>query len=224
MSVLAYHFEFLNEIDVRNHDVCRPANVGVYDSIEEVELRPVLLSVERRIGESRSGNSNVAFDSSDALVLRSRNGGNAGSERQQLSKVPAVQRKRLDSLLLNNRSQFGSGAVDHRRCRRYFDSGRSAANIQLHVLCHGLVDGNLEGRFNCLKPGLLHFQLVGSGLHVHEYEIPVVVRGGGTLDVCALVRKSDGCTGHDGPCGVGDGSVGFTASGLRKCRKGKSDT
>ena len=79
MRVLADYLEFLHQVDVRDHDVCRAANVGIDDSVKEVELRPVLLAMERWISESRSGNSYVAFYSADAFVLRGRDRSYAGS-------------------------------------------------------------------------------------------------------------------------------------------------
>src|SRR6266498_833063 len=72
--VVADNLKLLNQIDVRNHYVSRPTNVGVDDAIKEIKLRTVFLSMKRRIGKTRTGNSNVSFDPADVSVLRSRDG------------------------------------------------------------------------------------------------------------------------------------------------------
>src|SRR5262249_38003199 len=46
LGIVTDDLEFLNEVDVRNHDVRRASNIGVYDSVVIVELRAVLLPVE----------------------------------------------------------------------------------------------------------------------------------------------------------------------------------
>ena len=46
ICILTNDFEFLNHVDVRDHDVCRSADIGVDDTVEEVELGAVLLAVK----------------------------------------------------------------------------------------------------------------------------------------------------------------------------------
>src|SRR5262249_48372383 len=51
-GVMTDDLELRHQINVRDHDICRPADVGVNDAVEEVELRTVLLAMERSVGEA----------------------------------------------------------------------------------------------------------------------------------------------------------------------------
>src|SRR6266568_5376859 len=72
LCILPDHLEFLDQIDVRNHNVGRSTNVRVNDPVKEIKLRTIFLAMERRIDKTRTRNTHVAFDSSDTLVLRGR--------------------------------------------------------------------------------------------------------------------------------------------------------
>ena len=52
LGVLAHDLEFLDQIDVRDHDVGRSTNVGVDDPVKEIELRTIFLAMERRIDKT----------------------------------------------------------------------------------------------------------------------------------------------------------------------------
>src|SRR5438132_535991 len=82
LGILPDHLEFLDQIDVRDHDVGRPTDVGVNDSVKEIELRTIFLPMERRIDKTRTRNAHVALDSSDAFVLRGRDRSYAWRKRQ----------------------------------------------------------------------------------------------------------------------------------------------
>ena len=70
LGILPDHLEFLDQIDVWDHDIGRPTNVGIDDAVKEIELRTIFLAMERRIDKTRSRNAHIAFNSSDTLVLR----------------------------------------------------------------------------------------------------------------------------------------------------------
>ena len=73
-GVVPNHLELLDQINVRNHNICWSAYVCIDDAVKKVELRAVLLSVERSIRETRPGDSDVSFAASNALVLGGGNG------------------------------------------------------------------------------------------------------------------------------------------------------
>src|SRR5262249_48055044 len=109
--------EFLNRIDVRNHNVGRTTNIGVDDSVKEIELRTVLLTMERGIRETGSRYTHVSFNSSDASVLRGRHRSDARCKGQQLSEVPAIQRQILHRSFCNDGAEFGRRSLDQFRPR-----------------------------------------------------------------------------------------------------------
>ena len=81
-GVVSNDFELLDQIDVRDDNICRPAHVCVDYAVKKVELRAVLLSMERSIRETRPGDSNISFATSNALVLGRRNGSDTRSQGQ----------------------------------------------------------------------------------------------------------------------------------------------
>src|SRR5262249_6304381 len=73
-SVVPDDLEFLNEIDVRQHDIRRTTNVGIDDSVKEIKFRAILLPMERSIREPGARQADIALAASDTSILRRRYG------------------------------------------------------------------------------------------------------------------------------------------------------
>ena len=225
LCIVPDDFEFLYQIEIWDHDVCRPANVGVDDPVEEVQFGSVVLAMEGAVGESRSGNSDVAFAAAKAPVLGGRDWGYAGRERQQLREIPPIQRQVVHGAGFDHGAQFSSAVVHQRRLSGNFYGSSDSAGRKFEVLRQSLRDSDLKIRNRPpVEPGFLHGDFIGARLHVQEHEIPAAVGVDMRLDIRGLVAQCDGCSRNHGSGGIGNRSVYFAATTLRKRRKGQRDT
>ena len=106
LGILAHNLKFLNQVQVGNDDIRWATNVGIDDSVVEVQLGAILLPVYRRVSKAGIGNPHISFHSANALILRRGNRRNTGSESQELCEVSAIQRNIANSLLRNDRAEF----------------------------------------------------------------------------------------------------------------------
>src|SRR6185312_3676537 len=74
LCIVTGYYELLNQVDVGNHYVRRAPNICVNDSVEEIQLRAVLLPVKRGIRKTRTRKTHITFTTANRFVLRRRNG------------------------------------------------------------------------------------------------------------------------------------------------------
>src|SRR5579883_1856900 len=72
-GIVRHSLEFLDQVDIWQHSICWPTDVGVDNSVKEVDLRTVVLSLETGVRKTGIRDTVIAFATANAVVLRSRN-------------------------------------------------------------------------------------------------------------------------------------------------------
>ena len=222
LGVVPDDLEFLDQIDVGNYDVRGPANVCIDDAIKKVELRTVLLPVERGVGKARPRNPDIPFAATYAPILGGGDRRGSRSKGQQLRKVPAVQWQIVHSSFRNHGAQFARRSLEHHGFGADHDVFADRPDLQPDRLRDCLIDPYIESRdLRGLEAFCFSAQNIRSRLNVDEDKVPGGIRRDPVLDLRRLVGELDRGARHKSPGLIGYRPVHFARSCLRApCRSG----
>ena len=196
----ALNLELLQRVDRRQQDVGIEVHIGVVHAIEcvVVPLAPAATDGQLLCGP-------IAALAGAGLARIGKTGRHIGRQRDQLQKIPAVEREIHDATIVDNGANRRVFGINHRRAaddlHRLFDRANGEGEIQADCLL-GLQLDAVSNR--ALKPLQFNFYVVGSGEQVWKH---VNARGVGLLggrNPGLRIRDGDRRAGQHAAAGVQD--------------------
>ena len=172
--------------------------------------------MEGAVGKPGARNADVAFTTAKTPVLGSRNRSDTWRERQELRKIPSIQRQIVDGLCFDHRAQIARRALKHHGFRVHHHLFGDGADLQPYGLRDRLIDTYVEwGNLHDLEALGLDGQNISSWLEVDENEVAVGICRDSILNLGGLVGKLDRGASDKSTGLVRDRAIHFACSRLR---------